>query len=122
MNPQRLSNSWREHYNASPSNDSGNKNIKAFTDALDCKVDDKTRLRNLTESEETVFLVAGADKNIVLFHSPSNLGGTRYRQTNKVIASIGMGSAAFTVELNVESLLSVSKCKLPALNEIKECN
>ena len=67
MNPQRLSNSWREHYSSLPSNDSGNKNIKAFSDALDHTIDDKIRIQNLTESKDTVFLVAGVDGKIVIY-------------------------------------------------------
>ena len=80
-----------------------------------------SKLRELVEDPNTVFLGASNGKVIIL-HSPTNFCGTRTRKTNKVACLTGMGTEATCILLNVESILSIKKFKGAEKDDAFKCN
>ena len=105
------SNSWKLYFDSLPGDDEGNKNMAIFSDfCSDTKANAISKLRDLVEDADTVFLGACNGKVIVL-HSPTNFGGTRTRKSNKLACLTGLGPEAIGVLLNEESILSSKKFK-----------
>ena len=104
-----------------PENEQGNRNISAFSLALQAGKTRKEKLLSLTEDVDTVFLIADDEKNIVILHSPHNFGGTRTRPTNKVAAMIGLGLTPIGVLINKKAALDDCKLVTPTIDEFELC-
>jgi hypothetical protein len=72
-------NTWTSWFVNHPSNDEGNKNLPAFSSTLDADSSKETKLKDLVEEIDTVILAADKNKQLALFHSPKNFGGTQIR-------------------------------------------
>ena len=104
-------NSWNDYFDSLPGDDEGNKNMAIFSEfCSNTKASASSKLRDLVEDADTVFLGAYNGKVIVL-HSPTNFGGTRTRKSNKLACLTGLGPEAIGVLLNEESILSSKKFK-----------
>mmetsp|Transcript_30867 Transcript_30867/g.65029 ORF Transcript_30867/g.65029 Transcript_30867/m.65029 type:complete len:658 (+) Transcript_30867:779-2752(+) len=109
--------SFKAFFSHQPQDDDGNKNTKAFTDALD-DADEGRRIRNFTEDLNSIFFAADAEGKIQTLHSPKNLGGTRTRSTHKIVALVGMGARATAVQLDEKHAVKVVDLRCPNLNLI----
>jgi len=107
------SNTWKQFFLSHPKNEQGNSNMGAFSIALKAGNSKIEKLSALTE-EGTVFVAADSDKQIVLFHHPKNLGGTRSRTTDKIVCLVGFGSETTCVQIN-EKIATQSP---PTLDEL----
>jgi hypothetical protein len=67
---------WSNWFVKHASNDAGNQNLKAFNKNLNSNINDATKLGRLVEETDTFILAAGANKCIMILHSPKNFGGT----------------------------------------------
>ena len=76
----------------------------------------KARIKNLTEEINTVFLAADAEGKIQILHSPKNFGGTRLQPKNKVVALVGLGTQATTVQMDERNAFAVVSLLCPNLN------
>ena len=83
---------WAEWFIKNPNNEAGNSNLQAFSDVLGSEVLIKAKIRDFVDEIDTVILIADANRNIMLLHSPNNFGGTRSRPDNKVSCMIGLGA------------------------------
>ena len=80
----------------------------------------KVALTQLTEDEDAIILgISPVTKNIKLFHSLTNLGGTRVRKDNKIVALEGFGPTATSILLNEDEILSPLEVKVPTYSQLK---
>ena len=112
---------WGDFFSTLATNDDANNNLVEFSLALISSESRNTRIKNITE-ENSVILTAGQNGKFQLLHSLIDLGGTRSRRENKVIALIGMGPRAAPVLLDIDSALADCNITTPTLEEIKSCN
>ncbi len=78
--------SWADWFINNESNDTGNRNLQAFSDILSSEDSNEAKLRALVEEIDTIILAADLNRNIMILHSPKNLGGTRSRPKTKSCA------------------------------------
>ena len=115
------SNSWKQYYEILPGDDEGNKNMRSFSDfSSDTSTDGVSKLRDLVEDPNTVFLGASNGK-ILILHSPTNFGGTRTRKSNKLACLTGLGPKAIGIVLDEKSILSTKRFKGADEDEIIKC-
>ena len=81
--------------------------IKYCTNVVTSKI---SKLRDLVEDEDLIFL-GNIKFKIILFHIPTNFGGTRARTTNKVACLLGLGPEATAVLLNEDEICSSKRFK-----------
>ncbi len=75
-------NSFRAFFSHDPRDDVGNKNTRAFTDALD-NINEDARIGALTSELKSIFFSADNNGKIQIVHSPINFGGSRMRPEHK---------------------------------------
>ena len=112
---------WLDWFINHTSNDAGNRNLQAFSDILSSESNGAEKLRSLVEEIDTVILAANANNNIMIMHSPKNLGGTRSRPDNKVVCMLGMGPQAVSVQVDLNSALADCNIIVPTVQELAEC-
>ena len=115
------SNNWKQHYANLASNEDGDRNMKSFSLAMAAGASLQTKIQNLVEEIDTVFIVANDEKKLQLIHSPMNLGGTRTRVDNKIVCLIEMGSQATPVILDFEKALADRSIVTPTIDDILNC-
>jgi hypothetical protein len=67
---------WTFWFVSLPENEGGNTNREAFTELLNSGKNKFKKVKNLTDSQNNVFLAADRKKMIKIFHSPKNFRGT----------------------------------------------
>ena len=82
---------FREYYNSLSSNEEGNKNMEAFTNAFSGELSVEDRIRLAVGDHDNVIVAADAEGNAVVLHSLANLGGTFRCKEDKIVAAVGMG-------------------------------
>jgi hypothetical protein len=112
---------WTNWFVNHPSNDAGNRNLRAFSNTLNADFSNDAKLKDLIEENDTVILAADANKKLAVFHSPKNFGGTRTRPDNKVACLIGLGNKATPVILDLESALQSVRIRVPGVLELSGC-
>jgi hypothetical protein len=112
---------WSDWFTNLASNEAGNKNMQMYSDTFESGHSDIEKLHSVVEEIDTVILAADANKNILIFHSPKNFGGTRTRPKNKLIRLIGLGAQATWVQLNLRTALTNCNIIVPEVNEIAGC-
>jgi hypothetical protein len=75
----------------------------------------------VVEEIDTVILAADANKNVLIFHSSKNFGGTRTCPKNKLIGSIGLGAQATWVQIDLCTALANCNIIVPEVDEIAGC-
>ena len=114
---------WAEWFINNPNNEAGNNNLQAFSDVLGSEVSTEAKIRDLVDQIDTVILIADANRNIMLLHSPKYFGGTRSRPDNKVSCMIGLGARATSVFpvliLRIFVLLSRQSKNFQDANQLK---
>ena len=113
---------WANWFVNHPSNDAGNRNLPAFSNTLDANFSNEAKLKDLVEDIDTVILAADANKNVALFHSLKNFGGTRTRPDDKVACLIGLGNKATAVLLDLNSAFQSIRIRVPGVLELAACN
>ena len=106
------------------SNERSNRNLSAFLNATSTTDDNPNStddlIRNLTEDCDAVMLaVAPVTNKIQVLHSMSNLGGTRSRPDNKLVALDGFGERSNAVLLGITSLQREISEKTPSLTSMQ---
>ena len=81
-------------------NDCANRNMTGFARIMDPDISSQRRLDYLTNDEDIVFLGTNASREVQVFHSPKNLGGSVMRKLNKFVCLIGLGPNATCVEID----------------------
>ena len=104
-------NNWQQFFESLSGNDEGNRNMASFSKCCSNVSSDKaSKLRDLVEDGDTMFLDT-MDGKIIIMHSPTNFGGTRSRETNKIAYLMGLGTLLTGVLLNEDSVLESKKFK-----------
>jgi len=116
-----MSTSWKQHFSSLAVNDQGNQNLNEFSGAFSSELSSEEKLRNLVEDMDSMFFAADGEKKVQSYHSLKNLGGTRLRKENKVIALLGVGPVAVCVELSLESALKDCNLKTPKPEDLLKC-
>ena len=91
---------WKLWFASLPENEEGNRNMEAFTESLNSGKSKFKKVKNLTDSQNSVFLAVDGKKMIKIFHSPKNFGGTLLHPSNKVTCLTGLGRSAICVQLD----------------------
>ena len=116
------SNNWQQFYESLPGDDEGNKNAVSFSEyCSNVSSDNASKLRDLVEDGDTMF-VSTMNGRIIIMHSPTNFGGTRYRKTNKLACLMGLGTVLTGVLLNEESVLKSKKFRGFEGEKILKCD
>ena len=100
------SRSWGNHLTNLHTDGDGNKNLMSYSIALSSELTEAEKIKNLTENVNDVVAGVDAENKIMLFHSITNLGGTRARAANKIVALIGMDQLTYCVETVTSSALA----------------
>ena len=112
---------WKLWFQNLPGNEQGNMNMAAFSAALGAEASEATKISTLTEDTDTVFLAADSSRQVNIFHSPKNFGGTRMRPTHKVVSLIGFSSAASCTQIDLTTALANKNIVTPTVNELAAC-
>ncbi len=116
-----LSNSWAQHLRDLASNDEGNKNMEAFTRALEPHKTYDQKINALTKEINAVVLIVGPYNTIVQSHSWTKFGGTRSQQNTTISCLIGTGAQAIAVTIDHNHAIKGAQTKLPTRNSIDKC-
>jgi hypothetical protein len=109
---------WSDWFTNHIGNDEGNRNMQAYSDSIGSKDSDFKKIKSLVEEIGTVILAADETKNVMIFHSPKNFGGTRTQPKNKVVGMTGLGAQATWVKINLTSALADCNIVVPTVNEL----
>jgi hypothetical protein len=112
---------WSNWFINHLSNDAGNRNLPAFSDVLSSGTPTEAKLRDLVDEIDTVILAADASRNVMLFHSPINFGGTRSCPDNKVACMIGLGARATCVPPVLNSAFTDIRIVVPSVHDLGGC-
>ena len=74
--------------------------MEAFSSSMESGNTLIQKMNAITTHQDVSFLGADNKKKAILFHSPSNLGGSLIRPSNKVVCLIGLGPKAIPVILD----------------------
>ena len=113
---------FREYYNSLSSNEEGNKNMEAFTNAFNGELSVEDRIRLAVGDHDNVIVAADAECNAVVLHSLANLGGTFRCKEDKIVAAVGMGTDPTGVVIAKTSMGVPVKAKGPAYKNLEACN
>ena len=113
--------SWKLWFSSLPENEEGNRNMAAFSTALNAGKSAIEKIKNLTDNQNNVFLLVDGTGLIKVYHSPKNFGGTLLRPSNKVACLTGLGRSAICVQLNVASAFADCKMNTPSSEELAAC-
>ena len=118
-----LTNSWKNYFQSLPQTEEINKNIEALATATlltDNSTPDAT-ISSLTEDPDSVIMIiTPITSKIKLLHSISNLGGTRLRPRDKIVALDGFDYSAVPVLLHTDDLSLELTIQTPSYNRMKE--
>ena len=117
-----LQSSWKHYFNNLETNEVSNKSLNVFSRATSITDDstEETLIRSLTEDIDVVILtVAPVTGNIKIFHSPTNLGGTRIRPEHKLAALDGFGNNSTPVILDKTSMTAIVEIRTPSTNKMR---
>ena len=89
---------------------------------MDANFSNEAKLKDLVKDIDTVILAADVNKNVALFHSLKNFGGTRTRPVNKVACLIGLGNKATAVLLDLNSAFQSIRIRVPGVLELAACD
>ena len=113
--------SWKAIFTAlNVINESGNRNIAGFTDAMDAGANLKVKMMWLSQPLG-LLLIVNNSKEVSIIHHPYNFGGTLLRPAHKVGCLVGMGPNATSVVLNHRSALGHVAAVVPPISDIKAC-
>ena len=116
-----LNSTWQLYFENLETNEVSNSNLALFANATVVNEDfqGSDAIRCLTEDEDVVIMtVAPVTKNIKILHSPANLGGTRVRPDNKLVAMDGFGSTSTPVLLDESGMTSFVDLRTPSINNL----
>ena len=112
---------WAEWFIKNPNNEAGNSNLHAFSDVLGSGVSAEANIRDLVDEIDTVILIAGTNRNIMLLHSSKKIGGTRSHPDTKVSCMIGLGARATSNFPVLNSTLEEIRVVVPSVQELSGC-
>lgn len=69
----------------------------------------ETKITTLTEDIDTIFFSIDDNCQLLVLHSPKNLGGTHMQATHKILLMMGLGQRATGVILDHFSALAAMK-------------
>ena len=78
-------------------------------------------LRDMIENKDAV-LFGTINRKVIIFYSPTNLGGTRSCKTNTVVYLIGLGTNITVIILDKKEIISSKKFKGAEKSIILKCN
>ena len=118
-----LTNSWKNYFQTLPQTNDLNKNILELSQATllndDCTPE--SMITSLTEDVDSVIMIiAPITLKVKLLHSTSNLGGTRLRPTNKIVALDGFDCSAIPVIIHTADLTQELSIQTPSYTRMKE--
>jgi len=120
------SNTWKSYFQNLATNGDANKNVEAFgkcTTKIDNNTDfEKTLLSSLSEDPNTVIMaVAPVTGKMKLYHSITNLGGTRCRTENVFVGLEGFGPSATPIKFDMAKLKTVVHMQVPSPTDLLAC-
>ena len=118
-----LANTWKAYFNAMPTNAEANKNLSSFAKAT--KPSSATTfkseiIQNLVEDTDAMILaIAPVTKKLKLYHSFTNLGGTRVKPDDKIIGLEGFGPTATPLLFKLDCLTNLLSIQTPTFTTLK---
>ena len=112
-------NSWKTYYQSHPGNEDANKHVSAFAnnstvDAADIANFGAKIIKAVLADIDTVVLAKSPTSNaLCMYHSFTNLGGTRARPENKIVGLLGSGPDATAIVFNEASLKQIVEVDCP---------
>lgn len=115
-----MANSWLNYFVDLDDNE-GNKNLKAFQLATDSSGDFNSKILNLMGEDVNAIILSASHSfpKVKIYHSAQNLGGTRSKPDNKMVALDGVGCNATPVVFSIDSLKTKVNFKTPSLTTLK---
>ena len=105
-----ISNTWKQYYQSLYSNEDANKNLDSFaTDSTfidDAEFGAKITGNFVRDVDLIIIAKAPGSLALTMYHSLTNLGGTRSKPSNKFVGLLGFGADATAVIFNEASITS----------------
>jgi hypothetical protein len=79
------------------------------------------KVKNLTDSQNNVFLAADGKKMIKIFHGLKNFGGILLCPLNEVVCLTGLGCSAICMQLDPMSAVADCKLVTPTIVDFEAC-
>ena len=103
-------NTWKRYFQTLASNEDANKNIASFSNdsifTTDATFGPKIK-SNLTKDIDSIILAkAPGSSSLTMYHSITNLGGTRSKPEDKFVGLLGFGPEATAVIFNEDSIVT----------------
>jgi hypothetical protein len=95
--------------------------MQAYSNTLSSRDLEFEKPHSMVKEIDKVILAADANRNVLIFHSPKNFGGTRTLSKNKVFGLIGLGTQAMWVQINLISALTNCNIVVPTVQELSDC-
>ena len=116
-----LATSWKNYFSSLDTNDTSNQNLDIFNRATSTTDDttNQTMITSLTEDiDVTILTVAPVTRKIKVLHSPTNLGGTRIKPEDKIVALDGFETNSTPVILDNDCVTSKVELRTPAYSKM----
>ena len=117
-----LQTNWKNYFEKLDTNEVSNSNLHVFAKATAVHEDfqPSDSIKSLTEDEDIIIMtIAPVTKNVKFLHSPTNLGGTRIRPTNKLVALDGFGINATSVLIDETCATNTVDLRTPSGTNLK---
>jgi len=114
-------NTWKSYYQNLVTNDDANRNLGAFKTCTNHTNTDfeKNLFLALSEDPDTVIMaVAPITGKMKLYHSVSNLGGTRRRKENLLVGMEGFGPSATPIKFDMGMIKTIVDMKVPRKEDL----
>lgn len=123
LNLMFLQNSFKNYFASLVEvNNCPNRKMTGFAKIMDPDISSQRQLDYLNNDEDIVFLGTNASREIQVFHSPGNLGGSVMRKFNKFVCLIGSGPNAICIEIDdANTMMSKIKVCTPTVDELECC-
>ena len=119
----QLANTWKAHYKALSSNNRADRNLSGFEKATlihNTENFEQKLIREVTEDPDSIILAISPILNKVkLYHSFTNLGGTRVNPDQKIVGLEGFGPVATPVIFDTDSITGKVNVRTPPYNTLK---
>ena len=115
-------NTWKSYFEELESNELGNSFLDSIAKAtkMDDDKSEKEIISNICEDCDSIIHTASPIlKKVKLYHSFANLGGTRVKPNNKIVALDGFGCQATAVRFEIDSVIKKLDFKVPSNTTLK---
>jgi hypothetical protein len=116
-----ISISWAQHLAGIAADNNANKNMRAFTKALDPSKTTTEQCNALVEDVDATVLLLGPGNLVQRIHSWTKFSGTRVRPKISIACLVGLEPGAMLVKNDKSQVVALQTVLIPPASEISAC-